>query len=118
VDPQVREPYTICFEHCQCIATAALAAPTALAAALPAALATACATTIQCVHPGSARAHMHLNSRLTAGPKWYENNTVLTVSSVGGLLVLVYFFGFIMLLLYYKVIKPKADERRAVRARR
>jgi hypothetical protein len=51
-----------------------------------------------------------------AVPKWYENNTVLTISSVGGLLFTVYFFGFAMLLVYYKIMKPRSDARRAARA--
>lgn len=38
-------------------------------------------------------------------PVWYANNTVLTCTSIGGLLFLVYAVGFSVLFLWYRVIR-------------
>ena len=55
-------------------------------------------------------------ARLTSPPpavlKWYENNTVLTVTSVGGLLLVIYTAGILWLVIYYRVVKPKAAQKK------
>jgi hypothetical protein len=48
--------------------------------------------------------HRH---RSAAGIKWYENNTVLTISSIGGLAIICYTIGIVALVIYYKVIVPR-----------
>jgi hypothetical protein len=45
-------------------------------------------------------------------PKWYENNTVLTVTTVGGLMLVIYTVGILWLVIYYRVVKPKAERRK------